>query len=136
MKPKSLLLSSLAAIAGLAGCKTTESYAEVKGAGPAQIFHASDGLGSQVSMQNFLRAEVNGLLEAQVDLKNNKSGDLRIEYMFEWFDARGFKIESSVEHWTPATLNGNHIRVVRAISPKPGADSFRIHVRRPHEVTR
>lgn len=117
-------------------CRTTENYAEVKGVGPAKIFEASDGLASQISIQNFLRQENNGLLEAQVDLKNNSNRDVSIEYMFEWFDAKGFKLETNLEHWTPATLNGNHIRVVRAISPKPGADSFRIHVRKPHEVSR
>lgn len=132
------LFSFLCAIALVSApaCRTSENYATSQSRDLVEIFYAHDGLASAVSMQNFKRAETNGLLEAQVDLKNHRSTDLPIEHMFEWFDANGFKIESAIEHWTPVTLNGNHIHVVRAIAPKPGANAFRIHVRRPHEVTR
>lgn len=115
---------------------TSENVGVVAGANPGEVLVGHGGLARTVQIQNYLTRENSGLLEVQVDLKNESSSDVSVEYSFEWFDAQGFKMETPIEHWTPTTLNGKHVHVVTAIAPRPGARKFKIHLRYPQEVTR
>lgn len=124
----------LAGALGFSCGSTAENSGTIGGANAVMVDHS--GLGGTVQLMNFLKRQNNGLLEVQVDLKNESSSDVSVEYTFEWLDAQGFKMDSAIEHWTPVTLNGKHVHVVTAIAPRPGADKFKIHVRAPHEVKR
>ena len=118
-------------------CKTTaENSLTVQGANPADYFVGNNGLDAKIKMQNIQRRQNNGLLEVQVDLFNATGSDLSVEYAFQWFDAQGFRIDSNIEHWTPATLNGKHVQVVSGIALRPEAEKFKLIVRNPQEVTR
>ncbi len=121
----------------LFGCQnTSENTAVIDAVNPGEVFVGHGGLDKTIKLQNFTRRETNGLMEVQVDLKNTASSDVAVEYSFEWFDRDGFKIETPIQHWTPVTLNGKHVLVVSGISPKAGAQKFKIHVRYPHQVTK
>ena len=127
----------IAGILFFSSCKNTAGNTGViHASNPGEVLVGRDGLDKNIKIQNYLSRNNNGLLEVQVDLKNTTSRDIAIEYSFEWLDADNFKIDTPIEHWVPVTLNGKHVRVVTAIAPRPGAKTFKIHVRYPHEVTR
>lgn len=121
---------------GYSSCQNTSQNTLSLDGSTDQVLVVEGALGSKVQMQNILRRQRNGLMEVQVDLFNASSSNISIEYSFEWFDAQGFKLDSSIQHWTPITMNGKQLHSVQAVATKAGADKFRMHVRSPQEVTR
>jgi uncharacterized protein YcfL len=75
-----------------------------------------------------------GYIVAQVVLKNNRKRTFSGEYLFEWFDNEGFKIDSPVEHWAPVVIHGEEEKHLQSTAPSPRAVTFKLHFRRPYPV--
>ncbi|RLA99392.1 MAG: hypothetical protein DRG37_04820 [Deltaproteobacteria bacterium] len=73
-------------------------------------------------------------LMAQVLIQNRRSRDVSFEYKFIWYDENGFEI-SPITSWIPATLSAKESRGYTSVSPGPGAQGFKLLIRRPHALT-
>ena len=73
-----------------------------------------------------------GYIVAQVVLKNNRKRSFNGEYLFEWLDDDGFKIDSPVEHWAPVVIHGEEEKYLQSTAPSPQATTFKLHFRRPY----
>ena len=73
-------------------------------------------------------------LEGQTIIKNRKKYTVRFEYKYEWFDAEGFPLPSSVSLWKPALLYGMETKWINGICPKPRATGFKVMIREPNPV--
>lgn len=71
---------------------------------------------------------------AQVILKNKRKRSYNGEYLFEWLDKDGFKIDSPVEHWAPVVIHGEEEKYLQTTAPSPQAVTFKLHFRRPYPV--
>lgn len=75
-----------------------------------------------------------GFIVAQVIVKNTSKRTFNGEYLVEWFDSEGFKIDSPVEHWAPVVIHGEEEKYLQATAPSPQAVTFKLHFRRPYPV--
>ncbi len=71
-----------------------------------------------------------GDLRVQVAMKNLRRGDYRCQYQFLWYDGEGMLLPHSSTPWRQLTLHGHETKVVEAVSTLPGAETYRIQVRR------
>ena len=75
-----------------------------------------------------------GYIVAQVVVKNKSKRTFNGEYLVEWLDKDGFKIDSPVEHWAPVVIHGEEEKYLQSTAPSPQATTFKLHFRRPYPV--
>ena len=113
MKRYLLLLSALV----LFGCNSTPSIKEMTvRMGDTGSIEISD-------MRSIVR---NGLLTAQVSLKNDSSSNL-VSYRFRWLGKNGMVVFDD-EAWKPITIGKNQSANIIGIAPTPDAVDFRFEL--------
>lgn len=72
-------------------------------------------------------------LRVQFDLKNTTPADLAIEWLIEWKDRNGFRIDTN-PHWQPTLVTGQGFHSIQAIAPAADAVVFQLLLRRPTSI--
>jgi len=99
-----------------AACASTAGNTMVGDAtGQSEILVGHGGLADDLQIKNLRTRTRNELLVAEVDQE-------------------GFQIPSAVRHWSPAELSVRSLKAVTGVAPRPGAGSFKLHVRFPQEI--
>ena len=75
-----------------------------------------------------------GFLKVQVRIRNTGRMSQDFETVFEWFDEKGIKVESVVEHWKPGSIYGMEHKEIIALAPTRQVVSFRFHLRRSNPL--
>ena len=72
----------------------------------------------------------------QVELINDDSDDVRIEYRARWFDDDGIEVESVVRSWRPVFIPAGSHQPVRSTAPNMQAVRCEVEVRLYDPMTR
>ncbi len=72
---------------------------------------------------------VNGVLRAQLDIRNLTPMRQKIEYQFVWLDPNGGAVGQTGSHWFPATLDAGQVKHVVEFAPTALATDYRFEVR-------
>ena len=81
-------------------------------------------------VQDFREKTPEGFLHAQVTVKNTNRTDYECQYCFEWREESGIVMIHVPTPWRPCTLHGRETKNIDAICPRPGAEDFRLKIRR------
>jgi uncharacterized protein YcfL len=114
----------------LAGCSTsrTENTATIR-EDQFEIFIGNKTLASDLSIENArTRRGSNNFLEFQAMLVNNTTDDMRFQWIVEWFDSQGFRLEDPTSSWRPAILNPKAELPIRRVAPMIGAARAKLRV--------
>jgi len=72
---------------------------------------------------------VNGVLQAQLDIRNLTPFEQKVEYQFVWLDPNGGAVGQTSSHWFPLTLGAGQVRNVVEFAPTALATDYRFEVR-------
>ncbi|MEM9883688.1 MAG: YcfL family protein [Planctomycetota bacterium] len=72
-----------------------------------------------------------GFLKVQAEVLNATSTRKRVHYQFEWFDADGMRVGSSMSNWKAIALAGKESRFIQAVAPLKSATDFRLKLQEP-----
>jgi uncharacterized protein YcfL len=127
-----LLLASLA-LFSLAACRVT----------PQGSVNRTDGKSTEVGnsllnaaleMRNIVKAEKNGLMVVQLELRNRRTSPLAFQWTVEWYDRAGLKLSYVPQHWEPERLAGSASKTIQMVAPSPEAVSWQLQVGSRDEV--
>lgn len=74
-----------------------------------------------------------GFLKVQAEVYNSTSKRKRANYRFEWFDANGMLIDTSLSSWKAISLAGKESQFINAVSPTKTATDFRLKLIEPED---
>ncbi len=92
-------------------------------------------LGERLEFGNIHTRMSGEFLEVQVAVTNTQSATRQIEYMFEWYDDDGFRVEAVGSKWTPQVVYGKQTVELRSVAPTPDATKVKLFVRPPVPVS-
>lgn len=84
----------------------------------------------EVVQEDFREKTPEGFLHAQVTVKNTNRTDYECQYRFEWIEKNNMVMIHVPTPWRPCTLHGRETQNIDAICPRPGAEDFRLKIRR------
>ncbi len=91
-------------------------------------------LAKQIQVTDVKARYMGDFLEGLAVVQNRRKYTVDFEYRFEWYDEKGYPVESNVVHWTPDLLYGRESKWIKALCPKPKAKGFKVMIRRPNPV--
>ncbi len=110
------------------GCTMTDkSASNVLGSNNSQCTVNSTPLNKKVKIVGFKSKLHNGLLLAEVDIKNNEQASYNLEYKISWIDDTGFEVDKTP--WLPLYINAMELKSIQKIATNPKAKSFRFYLR-------
>lgn len=131
---RTIVLPALALVLA-AACHSTAENRMTAREDSSEVFIGNPDLSNAMDLQEpRVRRGANDCLEFQATIANKKSSDLRIQWLVEWYDAQGFKLDDPTQTWHPAILNGKAELDVRRISPTPQATRAKIRVMPMDEI--
>jgi uncharacterized protein YcfL len=68
----------------------------------------------------------NGLLKVQAELRNRTNDRQLVNYRFDWVDAAGMQIDTSLSKWQQLSLAAKENKLISAVAPTPDAVDFRL----------
>ena len=71
-----------------------------------------------------------GYLHVQVVLKNTNHSDYQCQYSIEWIGKNRMVLKHAPSPWRPLVLHGRETKEIDVVSPIPGAEDFRLKLRR------
>ncbi|MBB6430683.1 YcfL family protein [Algisphaera agarilytica] len=74
-----------------------------------------------------------GFLKVQAEVYNDTRERKRAHYRFEWFDADGMLIKTSLSNWKAISLAGKESQFITAVSPTKTATDFRLKLIEPEK---
>jgi uncharacterized protein YcfL len=89
----------------------------------------SGWLSAKAHVQSIRHDYVNGLLRAQLEVRNLTPMAHKVEYQFTWLDGDGIQVGSTSTHWSPLTLEAGQSRQVVQFAPTQLARDFKFEVR-------
>lgn len=124
-------------LALFAACATSRPEANIyeftEGSFEPHAVIENRSLAGRLEIKNAVAERRGGRLYVQFDLHNTGRNPLDFEYIIDWFDSAGFKVEA-LSNWTPMTLGGNTIDSVTATALVPSANRWRLQVRPRYET--
>jgi uncharacterized protein YcfL len=91
-------------------------------------------LAKEVQVLDIKARFVGDFLEGLAIVHNRRKYTVDFEYKFEWYDDKGYPVESNIVHWSPDLLYGRESKWIRGICPKPKASGFKVMIRMPNPV--
>lgn len=88
-----------------------------------------DNSSLDLALRELARRQQNGLMQVNVELTNQRSGDNHLQYLFYWYDASGQEVASDGRGWTPLMLHGQQTRTLSALAPTMDVKGYRLSVR-------
>ena len=89
----------------------------------------SGWLSAKAQVYGIRHEMVNGVLRAQLDLRNLTPFEQKVEDQFGWLDAHGGAVGQTSSHWFPLTLGAGQVRHVVEFAPTSAAADYRFEVR-------
>lgn len=113
------------------GCGTSgvEVFADLDPSVASRIDVGSSRLAGRIRVTEVKQTEVGGLLKPAISLKSMVSGTQNLQYKWSWFDASGFDVSSSQQHWSPLIVYGEQSKNIVGLAPNAGVKSFKFHIR-------
>ncbi len=84
-------------------------------------------LDRKVSVAGYRSKLHNGLLLAEIDIKNNEQASYDLEYKISWLDDTGFEVSKTP--WLPLYINAMELKSIQKIATNPKAKSFKFYLR-------
>lgn len=118
-----------------AGCRNTSANKVALWLGPDgavqnQVMLDNPGFAKSISFEKFDLRQVGNMLQAQVALRNQTKGSIEFFDHFEWQDADGFPIESTVGGWQAAWIEGRETKLLVGTAASTKAQRVVVHIRR------
>ena len=123
----------LAMVLIFSGCATSGIEATGKPMGDPEfakhlVIH-NESLAGDIMITDMHSRVTGGLLEVNVVLTNQTSGDKNMQYRFTWYDKDKFEVEQGSRSWTPVTLHGNASASMKAVAPNSSVKVYKVNVR-------
>ncbi|MBR3822861.1 MAG: YcfL family protein [Kiritimatiellae bacterium] len=112
-----------------AGCLSPKTSGVVVEKGRLIVHDASFALNLDMVSDTTQRTP-EGFLRVQAKVRNTNHVDFRCQYRFEWKTPQGVVQTHALAPWRPVVLHGRDETVLEAVSLVPGADDFRLILRR------
>lgn len=129
MKIPNMCVALVCAVLSCAGCLSPRTSGIVVEKGRLLVYDASFALNLEMISDSVMRTP-EGFLRVQAKVRNANQTDFACQYRFEWKTASGIVQTHAMTPWRPAVLHGSDETVFEAVSTVPGADDFRLIVRR------
>lgn len=85
---------------------------------------------SHMSLMHYsLKETETGCLHVQVVLENSDYGDIRFQYLFEWYDKDGMLLEETSPMWRTLRMHGKDRKALECVSENKLAKDFRLAIR-------
>jgi uncharacterized protein YcfL len=131
---KTLLLATLF-FAFIGGCGTVNTVTATAGAEPGKTDYRTQV--NDVLTDLFLSAKAvrfgptpGGNYQVQVTVANNGFNQRSFAYLFNWLDANGMMIESSMSTWETSSVAAGGTVVISSVAPTESARTFQLQTRR------
>ena len=120
------------------GCASTSGI-EVTGkvikndSGPEinkSIVFNNRGLAGDIEITDMRSSFSEDILKIQISLRSNNRDTVPLQYLFVWFDAKGFEISSN-KAWTPFLVYGKETTTIHGVAPDPRVKEFKLKLRDP-----
>ena len=113
----------------LAGCLSPRTSGVVVEKGRLLVHDASFALNLEM-VSDAVQRTPEGFLRVQAKVRNSNQTDFACQYRFEWKTPQGMVQTHALTPWRQVVLHGRDETVLEAVSTVPGADDFRLAVRR------
>lgn len=100
----------------------------------AQVAIANRKLEKRIALEQARSRMVNDFLQATVVVRSQIHKPFDFEYKFQWFDADGFELRDTTEHWQPTLIQGMERKRLQSVAGDPRARSFKLMIRSPQPV--
>lgn len=108
--------------------RTTTSGISIDSSNQSVVI-ANPQLASKVGIEKADVTRQNGLLQAGVPVVSKVDGDIKLQYRFYWYDAKGLEVGGSDGPWRQFVLHGKDTMTIKAMAKKPEAANYRIYIR-------
>ena len=135
MKTHLLLLCAAGAL--LAGCTTVDTVERAEPVGQPAIIadkrvSTDPSLARKVTVVRVIEDVASGdHSKVQVTLQSNRNRSMTINYVFEWFDLNGMRIETAGGGWRSLRFMGRETKTITSIAPSPRAVDFTLKLQEP-----
>ncbi len=134
---KTTLIILCAAGLLLAGCTTVDTVERAEPIGRPVVIadtrvSTDPSLARKVTVVNVIEDTVSGdHRKVQVTLRSNRNRAMTINYVFEWFDPNGMRIETAGGGWRSLRFMGRETKTISSIAPSPRAVDFVLKLQEP-----
>lgn len=112
-----IAVCALCAVFTMPACNTTNTYTP-QGNGTWKGVEANGWLAYKASVKDVREARLDdGTMKVQVDVFSDQLNPQRFNYMFEWFDEHGMKIESATATWQNRFIKPQETITLSAVAP-------------------
>lgn len=120
----SVLLMALA----LSACSSATSGISIESSNQNVVI-GNRALANRLTIEKALISEVNGLMKAGVPVTSKVASDMKLQYRFYWYDAKGLEVGGSNSPWRQFVLHGKDSMTLQAVAKNPKATQYRINIR-------
>jgi len=131
----SMLMTSVLAIGAIAlnaGCRTVNTSEREDPIGiPNPVadkrVETDSGLRGIARIVSIRESETaDGRIIIQVEVLNTNNTQKRFNYMFEWYDLNGIRINTPLSIWKPQQIQGKEVILLSGVGPDSSAKDFRL----------
>lgn len=118
----------------LVGCRQQGISTEVRSSGGNpqlgfEIEEQSPQLAKSVKVRQAVAQQVNGLWQAQVEVRNISTQTLALTYRFKWRDAQGGEHPSLLDAWRDVTVASGETVALQSVASSPVAARYVFTIR-------
>lgn len=90
---------------------------------------ANPSLANQIGIEKAIVSRQNGLLQAGVPVNSKSDTDIKLQYRFYWYDAKGLEVSGSESPWRQFVLHGKDTMTIKAMAKSADVTNYRIYIR-------
>jgi uncharacterized protein YcfL len=117
MTSRVLASNALVALLLSLGCNTTNTYTSNGNGGYTSVV-TNGWLAYKATVDNVREGKLDdGTMKVQIDVRSDQLNPQRFNYLFEWYDAQGMKIDSATATWQNRFIKPQETITLSAVAP-------------------
>ncbi len=117
MTSRVLASHAVAALLLSLGCNTTNTYTSNGNGGYTSVV-TNGWLAYKATVDNVREGKLDdGTMKVQIDVRSDQLNPQRFNYLFEWYDAQGMKIDSATATWQNRFIKPQETITLGAVAP-------------------
>jgi uncharacterized protein YcfL len=113
---------------------SVNTYIGGEGARPMQSVEKNSLLAGDIKIANPVSTRKNDLMVVQFDLVNQRSTQVKFQWMVDWYDKQGLKVPDATQHWEPVAMPGYASNTITIIAPNAVATQWQLQIGSRDEV--
>jgi uncharacterized protein YcfL len=82
-----------------------------------------------IRVKDYNAALRNGLLQAQINVLNNRQKDCHFEYRYRWINADGMEVAEGLSTWKVVSIGAKQTAFLQGVAPSKEAEDFVLDLR-------